>query len=56
MKLFTASVATETNTFSPIPTSIDNFYESFYAAPGEHPDQPQLCTAPLWVARRRARA
>ena len=56
MKLFTASVATETNTFSPIPTSIENFYESFYAAPGEHPDQPQLCTAPLWVARRRARA
>ena len=55
MKLFTASVATETNTFSPIPTSIENFYESFYARPGEHPDEPKLCTAPLWVARRRAR-
>ncbi|MGH6905525.1 MAG: M81 family metallopeptidase [Geminicoccaceae bacterium] len=56
MKLFTASVATETNTFSPIPTSIENFRESFYAGPGEHPDEPKLCTAPLWVARRRARA
>jgi microcystin degradation protein MlrC len=56
MKLFTASVATETNTFSPIPTSIANFHESFYARPGEHPDEPKLCTAPLWVARRRARA
>ena len=55
MRLFTASVATETNTFSPIPTSIANFYESFYAGPGEHPDEPKLCTAPLWVARRRAR-
>ena len=55
MKLFTASVATETNTFSPIPTSIENFHESFYARPGEHPDEPKLCTAPLWVARRRAR-
>jgi microcystin degradation protein MlrC len=56
MKLFAASVATETNTFSPIPTSIENFHESFYAGPGEHPDEPKLCTAPLWVARRRAQA
>jgi microcystin degradation protein MlrC len=56
MKLFAASVATETNTFSPIPTAIANFHESFYAGPGEHPDEPKLCTAPLWVARRRARA
>jgi microcystin degradation protein MlrC len=56
MKLFTASLATETNTFSPIPTSIENFYDSFYAPPGEHPDEPKLCTAPLWVGRRRARA
>lgn len=56
MRVFTASLATETNTFSPIPTSADNFYEAFYAAPGEHPDRPTLCSAPLWVARRRARA
>jgi microcystin degradation protein MlrC len=56
MRLFTASLATETNTFSPIPTSAENFYEAFYARPGEHPDEPKLCTAPLWVARRRAKA
>jgi microcystin degradation protein MlrC len=56
MKLFTASLATETNTFSAVPTSIENFYDSFYARPGEHPDEPKLCTAPLWVGRRRARA
>ena len=56
MRLFTASVATETNTFSPIPTSIDSFYDCFYAAPGEHPDEPKMCAAPLWVGRRRATA
>jgi microcystin degradation protein MlrC len=56
MKLFAASLATETNTFSPIPTSVENFYDSFYARPGEHPNEPKLCTAPLWVGRRRARA
>jgi microcystin degradation protein MlrC len=54
MRLFTASLATETNTFSPIPTSEESYFSSFTARPGEHPDEPTLCTAPLWVARRRA--
>ncbi len=54
MRLFAASLATETNTFAPMPTSLEDFKEAFYAPPGEHPDRPQLCTAPLWVARRRA--
>lgn len=56
MRLFAASIGTETNTFAPIPTALESFHESFYAAPGEHPDDAKLCTAPLWVARRRARA
>ena len=56
MRIFAASMATETNTFAPIPTALDSFYESFYAPPGQHPDDPKLCSAPLWVARRRARA
>jgi microcystin degradation protein MlrC len=56
MRIFAASIGTETNTFAPIPTALQSFHESFYAAPGEHPDDPKLCTAPLWVARRRARA
>ncbi len=56
MRIFAASIGTETNTFSPIPTALESFHESFYAAPGQHPPDPQLCTAPLWVARRRARA
>lgn len=54
MRLFTASIATETNTFSPIPTSLESYLSCFVARPGEHPDQPSLCTAPLFVARRRA--
>jgi len=56
MRMFAASIATETNTFAPIPTALESFYESFYAPPGQHPDDAKLCTAPLWVARRRARA
>lgn len=54
MRLFAASLATETNTFSPIPTSRASFEAAFYAPPGEHPDEVKLCTAPLLVARRRA--
>ena len=56
MRMFAASIGTETNTFSPIPTALESFYESFYAPPGQHPDDAKLCTAPVWVARRRARA
>jgi microcystin degradation protein MlrC len=56
MRIFAASIGTETNTFAPIPTALESFHESFYAAPGQHPEDPKLCTAPLWVARRRAKA
>ena len=56
MRMFAASIGTETNTFSPIPTALESFHESFYATPGQHPDDAMLCTAPLWVARRRAKA
>jgi microcystin degradation protein MlrC len=55
MRLFTASIATETNTFSPIPTGMANFEEAYAWRPGEHPDGPRHCTAPLWVGRRRAK-
>jgi microcystin degradation protein MlrC len=56
MRLFAASIGTETNTFAPIPTALESFHDSFYAPPGQHPDDATLCTAPLWVARRRAKA
>jgi microcystin degradation protein MlrC len=53
MRIFVASVATETNTFSPIPTDISSFKESFYALPGEHPDTPTLCSATHIVCRQK---
>src|SRR6201996_4557295 len=57
MRLFSATIATETNTFSPLPTSIEAYREGVFLRPGEHPDDTALmCTAPLWVARRRAAA
>lgn len=56
MRLFFASLGTETNTFSPIPTSFDNYKEGHVYRPGEHPDDPKLVTAPLIVGRRRSKA
>jgi microcystin degradation protein MlrC len=56
MRLFSATLATESNTFSPLPTSLAGYRECVFLRPGEHPDNaPRMCTAPLWVARRRAR-
>jgi microcystin degradation protein MlrC len=55
MRVFAATLATETNTFSPIPTGLESFADHTYRA-GEHPDEPTLFTAPLWVARQRAKA
>jgi microcystin degradation protein MlrC len=55
MRIFSATIATETNTFSPMPTSLDLYKESVFYRPCEHPtDAPRMCTAPLFVARRRA--
>jgi microcystin degradation protein MlrC len=54
MRLFVASLATETNTFSPIPTTRRSFEKGAYFPPGSHPDRITHSTAPLWVARQRA--
>ncbi len=55
MRIFTATLATESNTFSPLPTSLEGYKEVVYLRPGEHPaDTPLMCTAPLFIARRRA--
>lgn len=45
-RFFVASVATETNTFSPVYTDLDSFRASFYYPPGEHPGHPSLCSGP----------
>src|SRR6202171_6115805 len=57
MRLFAATIATETNTFSPMPTSIEAYKENVFLRPGEHPDDtPLMWQAPLWVARKRSAA
>ncbi|MFN3636612.1 MAG: M81 family metallopeptidase, partial [Rhizobium rhizophilum] len=52
MRIFTAALATETNTFSPICIDRRAFEESLYAPPGQHPATPTLCTAPITVGRK----
>lgn len=54
-RVFLAALATETNTFAPIPTERRHFEEWFLYRAGEHPhDGPTLFTAPLWSARKHA--
>ncbi|NTF85718.1 M81 family metallopeptidase [Agrobacterium rhizogenes] len=52
MRIFTAVLATETNTFSPICVDRRAFEASLYAPPGTHPETPTLCSAPITVGRR----
>ncbi|RZS79512.1 microcystin degradation protein MlrC [Phyllobacterium myrsinacearum] len=56
MRVFSAVLATETNTFSPIPTDLAAFVEKgeYYPA-GKHPDHMTLCSGPLWALRERGR-
>jgi microcystin degradation protein MlrC len=56
MRIFTASLATETNTFSPVPTDMNSFRAAFYAGPGEHPETPTLCSSVVPILRRRGSA
>jgi len=55
MRVFTASLATETNTFSPMPTSLASYESAGIYRPGQHPDHATFFTGPLWAARQRAR-
>ncbi|MCC6716676.1 MAG: M81 family metallopeptidase [Acetobacteraceae bacterium] len=54
MRIFAASLATETNTFAPIPTDRAAFAPQYFP-PGQHPATPTLCSAPIVVARRLGR-
>ena len=54
MRVFTATLATETNTFAPMPTGLAAFREGGYFPAGQHPAQPTLFSGPLWAARQRA--
>src|SRR6218665_1405411 len=56
MRVFSASLATETNTFAPQPTSIASFKERSYFPAGQHPQQLTLFSGPLCAAREVAAA
>lgn len=55
MRIFTAALSCETNTFSPIPTGLRSFHERSYFPGGTHPEEMLHCTGPLWVARQRCK-
>jgi microcystin degradation protein MlrC len=55
MRLFTGSLATETNTFAPLPAGLDAYRADAYYPAGTHPDRPLMFSGPLWAARQRAR-
>ncbi len=55
MRVFSASLATETNTFAPSPTGLQGFKERGYYPAGQHPDHVTLFSAPLWAARLRGK-
>jgi microcystin degradation protein MlrC len=54
MRIFSAGLALEANTFSPLPTSYQAFVEKLHFPPGQHPPTPTHQTAAFWVARERA--
>jgi len=51
MRVFSAALATETNTFAPMPTGLSSFHERAYYPAGQHPDAMQMHGGPLWAAR-----
>ena len=53
-RIFTAALATEINTFSPLPVDLQSFEDQLLARPGEHPDRPTTVTGPLHVLRQQA--
>lgn len=54
MKVFTACLSTETNTFSPIPTGHSNFAETYLVRGGAHGETPFVFALPLHVFRQLA--
>jgi microcystin degradation protein MlrC len=55
MRVFSGSLATETNTFGPMPTSIASFRDRGYFPAGQHPDHMLYFAGPLWAARLRGK-
>src|SRR6201994_860749 len=55
MQVFTGTLATETNTFAPMPTGLGAFKERGYYPAGSPPEEMGLFTGPPFVARQRAK-
>jgi microcystin degradation protein MlrC len=55
MRVFSATLATETNTFAPMPTGLSSFHERGYYKAGQHPDHMSFFAGPLWAARLRGK-
>jgi microcystin degradation protein MlrC len=53
MRVFTAGLGTETNTFSPLPTGFDEFRDHGHFPAGRHPDKMSSYAGPMWAARAR---
>ena len=53
MRVFSGSLATETNTFGPMPTGMASFKDRGYYPAGTHPDHLFYFAGPLWAARKR---
>lgn len=55
-KLFLATIATETNTFSPFVTSLRDYEEGYLVRNGEHPNPTDLSALTFLLWRKRAEA
>lgn len=55
MRVFSGGLATETNTFGPMPTGMASFKDRGYFAAGQHPDTMFFYAGPLWAARLRGK-
>ena len=53
MRIFSGALATETNTFAPMPTGLASFRDRGYFPAGQHPDHMLYFSGPLWAARLR---
>ena len=56
MRVFSAGLATETNTFAPMPTGLASFRDRGYYPAGTHPNEMTFFAGPLWAARQRGAA
>jgi len=55
-RLFTAMVATETHTFSPLPAGFKLYEECYMVRGGQHGNPPSVFAVPLCIFRDRAKA